>query len=134
MKRQEIGKLVLRFGVGGLMIFHGIHKLIYGHDFIIDQLNTAGLPKYLWFGVPVAEVLAPLGLILGFGTRIASLLIAFTMCMTFYLLFGWGGFALNEVGGLKAELNLLFLMGSLSIYFLGSGKYSLYKGNKWYFK
>lgn len=127
-KNQDIGKLLLRFTVGGLMIFHGIHKLIHGHDFIIQQLETAGLPKWMWVGVPIAEVVAPLAIILGIATKLSSLLIAFTMLMSLYLLYGWNLFQFSEVGALKIEANVFFLMGAICIMLLGSGKYSVYKG------
>lgn len=41
---QDLGKFILRLGVGGLMIFHGIHKIIHGHDMIIEQLAAKGFP------------------------------------------------------------------------------------------
>lgn len=133
-KNQDIGKLILRITVGGLMIFHGIHKLIHGHDFIINQLQSVGLPKWLWLGVPVSEVLAPLALILGVATKVSSLLIAFTMLMSIYMIYGWHLIQFNEVGALKMEVNLFFLLTSICILFLGSGKYSLYKGKTTLFK
>lgn len=127
-KNQDLGKLVLRITVGGLMIFHGVHKLIHGHDFIVQQLENVGLPKWLWFGVPLAEVVAPLAIILGIATRLSSLLIAFTMLMSIYLLYGANLFQINEVGALKIEVNIFFLMGAICIMLFGSGKYSIYKG------
>ncbi|MGM5630437.1 DoxX family protein [Apibacter raozihei] len=126
----DLGKLSLRISVGGLMIFHGIAKLIHGHDFIKEILASKGLPQFLWIGVPTGEVIAPICLLLGVFTRISSLLIVFTMLMTFYLIHGINDFSLSQTGGVKVELNLLYLFSSLAIFFLGSGKYSLYKGNK----
>jgi len=61
---DDLGKLLSRIGVGGLMLFHGIHKLIHGHDFIRSQLSAAGLPEFLALGVPVGEVLAPISIIM----------------------------------------------------------------------
>lgn len=124
----DLGKLLLRISVGGLMIFHGIAKLINGHDFIRMMLEEKGLPTFLWLGVPIGEVIAPLCIILGICTRISSLLIAFTMIMTIYLVHQMTIFNITENGGLAGEINLFFLMTSLSIFFLGSGKYSLYRG------
>lgn len=133
-KNQDLGKLLLRVTVGGLMLFHGVHKLLHGHDFIIQQLEQADLPKWMWVGVPIAEVVAPLALLLGVATKFSSLLIAFTMLMSIYLLFGWNILQITEVGALKIEANLMFLMGSICIVLLGSGKYSLYKGRTTVFK
>lgn len=125
----DLGKFILRLGVGGLMIFHGIFKLIHGHDFIINQLSANGLPKWLWLGVPVGEIVAPLFLIVGFATRVSGAIIAFTMFMTFFLVKGMAGFSIDSnTGGLNAELNILYLMSALAITFIGPGSYRLYKG------
>lgn len=44
---QDFGKLLIRISVGGLMIFHGIYKLIHGHDFIKIMLEKKDfLPSY----------------------------------------------------------------------------------------
>ncbi len=67
---QDLGKFILRLGVGGLMIFHGIHKIIHGHDMIIEQLAAKGYPTWLWLGVPVGEIIAPILLIVGVFTRL----------------------------------------------------------------
>ncbi|WP_245915766.1 DoxX family protein [Apibacter adventoris] len=127
---QDFGKLLIRISVGGLMIFHGIYKLIHGHDFIKIMLEKKGLPSILWLGVPIGEIIAPIFIILGIFTRISSLLVAFTMFMTIYLVHEMNIFNISENGGLAGELNIFYLLASLSIFFLGSGKYSLYKGNK----
>lgn len=127
---SDLGKLLLRVSIGGLMVFHGISKLYHGHDFIKGMLTSKNLPEYLWLGVPLGEVFAPICMLLGVFTRISSLLVAFTMLMTFYLVHGMEGFSLSQTGGLKVELNLFYLLTSLALFFLGSGKYSVYKGNK----
>lgn len=88
------------------MLFHGIHKLTHGHDFIISSLESKGLPGFLWLGVPIGEVLFPVFLILGLFTRTASLVIAFTMAMSIYLAFSGTAFQINEFGAWNAELNI----------------------------
>lgn len=125
---SDIGKLILRLGVGGLMLLHGLHKLIHGHDFIVNQLENSKLPSFLWLGVPTAEVIAPLLLIFGIATRISSFLIAFTMFMTFFLVLGINGMKLNPAtGGFNGELNLLFLFASVAILCIGPGKIRINK-------
>lgn len=124
-KDKNIGLLVLRITVGGLMIMHGISKLINGHNFVAGKLAEKGLPEFIAFGVHIGEVLAPLGLIVGLFTRVSSLIIAFTMLMSIYLVFGTNAFTLTKFGAFKAELNLFFMFSCIAIYFLGSGKYAL---------
>ncbi|MDM1045795.1 DoxX family protein [Myroides sp. 1354] len=131
---QDLGKFILRLGVGGLMIFHGIHKIIHGHDMIIEQLAAKGFPTWLWLGVPVGEIIAPILLIVGAFTRLSGVLIAFTMVMSMVLVKGGGSFALSTTtGGLGAELNLLYLAGALAIAMIGPGSFRLYKGRKGWF-
>lgn len=131
---QDLGKFILRLGVGGLMIFHGIHKIIHGHDMIIEQLSAKGFPTWMWIGVPIGEIIAPILLIVGAFTRLSSVLIAFTMVMSMVLVKGGGSFALSPAtGGLGAELNLLYLVGALAIAMIGPGSYRLYKGRKGWF-
>ncbi len=112
------------------MLFHGIAKLIHGHDFIKAMLTKNGLPEFIWLGVPVGEIIAPICILLGIFTRISSLLVAFTMIMTVYLVHKMGAFCITETGGLAGELNLFYFLTALALFFLGSGRYSLYRGNK----
>lgn len=131
---QDLGKFILRLGVGGLMLFHGIHKIIHGHDGIIEQLAAKGLPTWLWLGVPVGEIIAPILLVVGAFTRLSGVLIAFTMVMSLVLVKGSGSFALSETtGGIGAELNVLYLAGALAIAMIGPGSFRLYKGKKGWF-
>ena len=68
--------------------------------------------------------------VLGIFTRISALLIAVTMIVSMILAFGMSSFHIGPYGGLKAELNLLFTFGALSITFIGSGRYAIYKEEK----
>lgn len=132
---EDFGKLFLRLAVGGLMLLHGIHKALYGHDFVTTHLKSAGLPEMLWLGVPITQILAPVCLIIGFATRLSSVLVAFTMGMAMYLTKGMHAFDIDSgTGGLMAELNILFLVTSLCIFLLGPGKLAIYQGNKAIFK
>jgi len=126
LESKDVGILMLRFAVGGLMLFHGVAKMIHGHGAIIVMLSQRGLPSFLWLLVPLTEIVAPLFLILGLFTRISSLGIVLLMICTIFLAFGLGAFAIGEHGGLVAELNLLFLSSALALIFTGGGRYSIY--------
>ena len=58
LSHDDAGKLLLRLAVGGLMLFHGIHKLIDGVDGISGMLAAQGLPGFIAYGVLVGEVVA----------------------------------------------------------------------------
>ena len=128
IQNNDLGKLLLRFSVGGLMLFHGIHKLESGLGFIEKSLVDAGLPAFLSYGVLVGEILAPLLVVLGILSRPAALLEAFVMVMAVYLVHADELFSLTQHGGHALELQFLYLFGSLAIVFLGSGTYSVSRG------
>ena len=125
----DLGILLLRIATGGLMIFHGIAKLSHGFDFIKQTLTENGLPAFLWVGVPVGEVLAPLLLILGIFSRLSGSMIAIVMLFALYLAHGLSAFTINENGGLDGELALIYMFAGIAIFFMGGGKYVLYKAN-----
>lgn len=125
---DHFGKFVLRLSIGGLMLFHGIHKLTHGFTMIGDILVKNQLPRELMWGVIVGEVLAPALLIVGWMTRPAAALVGFTMVMSIYLVYRDTLLKLNEYGALAYELNLIYLFGALAILFLGSGRFSISKG------
>ena len=127
--RNDAGKLILRLAVGGLMAFHGLSKLRHDVAWIAGPLSAHHLPAALAYGVYVGEVVAPVLLILGIFTRPSGLVIAFDMVMALYLVMDNRIFALDkQTGALQSELQFLYLLGGLAIFFLGSGKYALSKG------
>ena len=128
IQNNDLGKLLLRLSVGGLMLFHGIHKLKSGLGFIEKSLADAGFPVFLSYGVLVGEILAPLLVVLGFLSRPAALLEAFVMVAAIYLVHAGELFSLTQHGGHALEMQFLYLFGSLAIVFLGSGKYSISRG------
>ena len=50
---ENFGKLILRLSIGGLMLFHGVYKLMHGFSMIGDLLVKNHLPKDLMWGVPL---------------------------------------------------------------------------------
>ncbi|MBN1928286.1 MAG: DoxX family protein [Chlorobiaceae bacterium] len=131
MKNDDLGKLILRLCVGGLMLFHGVHKLIYGHGFIASKLKAVGLPQFLIAGVPLGEVVAPLLIIFGLYTRPAALLLAFVMGMAVWLVHMGQLTALGPHGGYALELQAFYFFGALAVAFFGAGRYGVAKPGKW---
>lgn len=126
----DLGKLLLRIGIGVLMLFHGVHKLSHGFDGIKQMLIQNNLPENLWIGAFVGEVIAPLCIIFGFATRLSSYLVAITMMFSIYMAFGWDSFKTTQHGGLIVELNLIYIFASLALAMIGAGKYAMYKKEK----
>jgi putative oxidoreductase len=126
--RTDAGLLVLRLGLGALLLFHGIFKLTHGVAWIAGPLSGAGLPAWLQYGVYVGEVLAPVLVILGLWARPAALIIAFDMFMAIFLARRADVAKVNPMsGGWAIELELLYLVAALAIALAGSGRFGLGK-------
>lgn len=125
LENSDLAKLILRITVGGLMLSHGIGKLVHGIDVVQTMTVSAGLPQWFAYGVYLGEIIAPLLLLAGYYSRIAALLIAFTMLNAIYLANGANLFDINKFGAPVIELPLFYLMAALSLFLLGPGKYSI---------
>lgn len=122
-RSDDMGKLLLRLAVGGLMLFHGLSKLAQGIGWLI------GMVGFLGYGVFLGEVVAPLLIIVGYRTRLAALVVAFDMVMAVLLVLRQSVFALKEMGGGWAiELEAFYFLGSIALFFMGAGKYRISKG------
>ena len=124
----DIGLLLLRVSIGGLMLFHGIAKISGGVDSIKGMLDGKGLPAFMAYGVYLGEVVAPILILIGVFTRPAAVVLAGTMVMSIWLAFGLEGFELTNHGAPAVELNLMYLLGSLTLLFTGAGALSVRKG------
>ena len=125
LDNADLGKLILRLTLGGLLLFHGIAKLLNGIGFIEGQLASHGLPTILAYGVYIGEVIAPLMVILGYQTRIGALIIVFNMIVAIALVHGHQLLTLSSNGGWALELQGFFLFTALALIFLGPGRYKL---------
>lgn len=127
-RKDDLGKLLLRLSVGGLMLIHGINKLVMGTDQIEGLVTSIGLPAFFSFGVILGEIIGPLMVIMGFKSRIGAALIAFDMLMAVLLVHSSDLLKMNEMGGWMLELNALYLLGALTVLFLGSGRIGITHG------
>ncbi|MGC8119675.1 DoxX family protein [Marinobacter sp. VGCF2001] len=121
----DLGKLILRITLGGLLLFHGISKLLNGVGFIVGQLASHGLPTVLAYGVYIGEIIAPLMVLLGYQTRIGALIIVFNMILAIALVHSHQLLSLSGNGGWALELQGFFLFTALAVFFMGPGKYKL---------
>jgi putative oxidoreductase len=120
---KDLGKLILRIGVSGLMIPHGYAKLLK----LIENGFEAGFADPLGIGeIPtlilaiIAELICPVLIIFGIKTRWAALLPAGTMLVAAFVIHiddPWS----------KMEFPLLYLTGFLAIMLIGPGKWAVNK-------
>ncbi|WP_275288470.1 DoxX family protein [Halomonas elongata] len=124
LHNDALGKLILRLAVGGLILLHGIAKLLDPGTlgWIENLLANQGLPSWLAYGVLIGEVLAPMMAILGWRTRLAGLLMAGNMLVAVVLVHMGELFRLGDSGGWALELQGMFLFSALALVFLGSGR------------
>ena len=120
----DIGLLIFRIGIAGLMLTHGFPKLLrfFGSEEIVfgDPLGV-GQEVTLFFAV-FAEFLCSILIILGLATRLAAIPLIITMAVAAFIVHATDGFG-------RQELPILYLLGFLLLLFIGSGKYSL----DWFF-
>ncbi|MDP3276813.1 MAG: DoxX family protein [Deltaproteobacteria bacterium] len=125
---EDLGRLLLRGTVAGLMLFHGSAKLMHGVSGISAMLVRRGLPASLSVGVFVGEVIAPVAIVVGIFTRPAALVLAFNMLVATWLVHAGDVLRLSTTGGWRVELQMLYLGAALSIALMGPGRFALSRG------
>lgn len=124
-QNSDIAKLLLRLSVGIMMLFHGLEKIINGINGVKHLTVNAGLPEFFAYGVYIGEVIVPIFIVLGLYARIASLFLALNMVMAIFLAYGDSLFSLGKHGAPLIELPLFYLILSIVIFLLGSGRYAV---------
>lgn len=113
------------------MLIHGLSKIVNGIGAVKYLVESAGLPSFIAYGVYVGEVVAPIMLLTGFRTRLAAAIMAFN-CLVAMIMYHPGGFfSLNDTGGWSLELIGLYFIGSVALFFTGSGRYSISRKSIW---
>ncbi len=116
----DIGLLIFRIAISGLMLTHGFPKLLtlFGPD-EIKFADPLGLGETVSFTLTVfAEFICSAFIIFGFLTRFSAIPIVITMAVAAFIVHVPDGFG-------KQELPLLFMFGFLLLAICGGGKYSL---------
>ena len=117
----DFGLLLMRgfFSLG--MMTHGYGKFlkVIQGDFEFGDPIGIG-PKLSLILTVIAEFIAPILIILGWKTRIASLFPTITMIVAFFIVHDGDPFS-------RKEKAFVYLIAFLTLYFTGPGKYSLDK-------
>ena len=116
----DAGLLVLRLMAGLALAFaHGVNKIPPSEGFI-GGVEALGFPFPVFFAwsAGVAEFVGGLCLAVGLLTRPASVLIAFTMAVAFFLRHANDDFATKEKAFLYGGIALLYLL-------TGGGRFSV---------
>lgn len=121
----DLGKLILRLALGGMILLHGIAKIANGPAGIIGMVEKAGLPGPVGYLVYVGEVLAPLLVMIGLWTRPAAAVIAINMLFALGLAHMEQLWTLSKTGGWALELQGMYFFSAIAIALVGAGRFSL---------
>lgn len=130
-RKIDLGLLILRLGLGVMMLLHGVAKISNGLGGIEAVLAAQNLPSWIAYGVYVGEIIAPLFMIVGYYTRLASLVFVVNMIVAVALVHPNDIFVLTNTGGWAIEMQGLYILGALTLVFTGAGKYAI-SSNKWW--
>lgn len=115
----HLSLLLLRVGLGVMMLTHGLPKLLNFDKMAPDFFDPFGVSSHISFVlVLVAEVVCSILLVLGLVTRLAVIPLIIQMIIITFIVHGADGFS-------RQELPLHYLMGYIVLLILGSGKFSL---------
>lgn len=116
---QNFGQLALRVAFGGLMLVHGVQKVMGYKDLVEVFPDPIGLGgQFSLIAAIGAEVGCSILLIFGLATRLAAVPLAFTMCVALFVVHAndpWQG----------KELAATYLAAYVSLFFTGPGAFSL---------
>ena len=121
---SDVGVLIIRVTTGGLLLFHGIHKLQVGLEDQMGLLAAKGIPTFFMYLVYVSEVLAPVLIILGIFTRLSAASIVGTMLVVLYVA-PFPLMAMGEHGEWTIEIQMFYLFLPLALFFIGPGRFSV---------
>ena len=122
---RDVGLLVLRVGLGAMMVGHGWPKLIGGPETwerlggAMSHLGVTAAPTAWGLAAALSESLGGVLLVLGLATRPAAASLAFTMFVAFWM--HWAGGDGFRGWSHAAEDGIAFV----AILLLGPGRYSL---------
>lgn len=111
--------LVLRLGLGVLMMMHGYDKLVHFAKYQPDFMNFLGIGKTMSLALVVfAEFFCSIFLILGLFTRLATIPLIIATCVMVFMVHN------GDVFG-KGETATLYLISYIVILFVGPGRASI---------
>lgn len=126
-KYRNTGLLILRVGIGGMMMVHGFPKIMGGLEkwtAIGSSMKVIGIdfiPTFWGFMAGATEGFGGFLLLLGLFFRPVNMMLTFTMLIAALVHFGKGEGILGASHAI--ELGVLFF----ALIFIGPGKYSVDK-------
>lgn len=122
---KDLGRLIIRLGVGLIFIYHGWGKVEHMQN-AIGFFNTLGLAAFFAYLVAFVELVGGVALVLGVFTGLAGSLLAIDMLFAI-IFFKWA--MVKQMGFGAMEFEFVLLVASLGLGMLGAGKYALMAGH-----
>ncbi len=121
---SDLGLLILRLGFGiGMLALHGLSKLQGYGEMMTKFPDPLGIGSQASLTLAVFAEFVCAGLLaVGLFTRFAALNLAITMSVAFFLVHKA---ALSGEG--SGEMALVYLLGYVTLFFTGAGRFSLDK-------
>ena len=118
-KAEALGLLVLRLGVGGMMMTHGWPKFQRLLETPGQFADPIGLGPEITLGLAVfAELCCALLIVFGAWTRLVTIPLVATMLVAVFIVHSDDPFQ-------KRELALLYASGALTLMLTGAGRFSV---------
>lgn len=121
-RSADAGLLVLRVWFGGAMLgLHGWVKLMNYSDMATKFADPFGIGKTPSLVLAIfAELVCAALLVMGLFTRVAALILGFTMAVAF-----WVGHGAKLTGPGNGEMAFLYLGACVALFLAGAGKFSV---------
>lgn len=117
--KHDFANILLRFVLGGLMLYHGMVKIISFNDISPYFPSLFGIGnKVELILVILSECICGLLVIIGFKTKIASIPLFTTMFVAYFIVHTRDPFQ-------EKELAFIFMLLSIITFVSGSGKLSI---------
>ena len=135
-KEVDLGLLVLRVGVGLILLYYGCQKMFGlfagpGFSHTIEGFQKTGFPPLLGALSIFAEFFGSLGLITGTLTRVAALGVTVNMAVATWVVLKQPDIIANifkygqATDARTIGFPLLLCLGALAILFAGAGRFSI---------
>jgi uncharacterized membrane protein YphA (DoxX/SURF4 family) len=113
MNKNDAGQVFLRIILGLTFFIHGVSKFQGGIGNTAGFFDSLGIPGFMAYIVAAIELIGGLAVILGFGTRIVSVLFAVILVGAIFMAKLPAGFLGNgQAAGYELDLALL----AMSVY------------------
>lgn len=114
--KNEIGALILRVVLGITFFIHGFVKFQGGIENQVGWFSSIGLPGFLAYVVALIELVGGFALIIGFATKIISVLLALLMIgATVKVKLALGFLGNGQMAGYELDVVLLAMVVYLAI-------------------